>query len=480
MKGLRRRQLWADSLLLLVTLIWGGTFVMVKDAVASYPVFPFLTLRFGLATCALVLVGWRRLAELDWRQVGAGVLLGLFLFAGYVFQTVGLRYTSASNAGFITGFSVVLVPLFSAVLLHRPPALKSLLGVSFALVGLGLLTLSHFRRAFRGDFLVLLCALSFALHIITVSAFAPHMDPLTLTIVQMVTVTAISAAVAFVRHPSFWRLRAPWFAASFTGILATAAAFAIQTTMQRFTTPTHTALIFSAEPVFAALLSVLLTEDVMKGQDVAGGILIVLGTMVSEIRWSDAVARWVSRFLAPHYVTALLLVMIALADPLSLGRGLLWAGALNLLTVVGPLVVFKRELRRGAISDWHISDRRERLQFMPAFALILAIGIPLFLLLLFDGPRPFLVLFSSALALTLVEMLVTVWWKISGHVSTVALEATIATAFLGAWASPLLLLIPLVAWARVKVGAHTVMQTLIGGLAGVAASLLSLHLYSIL
>ncbi len=480
MERSRQRQLWADSLLLLVALIWGGTFVMVKDAVASYPVFPFLTFRFGLATCVLVLVGGLRLANLDWRQVGAGVLIGLFLFAGYAFQTVGLRYTSASNAGFITGLSVVLVPLFSAILLRRPPAIKSLLGVSFALLGLGLLTLSQYRRVAKGDLLILLCALSFALHIVSVSAFAPHTDPLALTIVQTATVAVISTVVAFVRHPLFWDLSVPWFAASFTGILATAVAFAIQTTMQRFTTPTHTALIFSGEPVFAALFSVLLTQDVMTGRGVAGGILIVLGTVVSEVHWSDAVARWVSRFLAPHYVTALLLVVIALADPISLGRGLLWAAGLNLLAVVGPLFIFKRELRRGAISDWHISDRLERLQFVPALALVFATGIPLLLIIFLGGPRPFLALFSSAFLLIVVEMCVTMWWKISGHVSTVALGTTMATTFLGAWASPLMLLIPLVAWARVKVGAHTVMQTLAGGLAGVATSLLSLHLYRML
>ncbi|MFP3897472.1 MAG: EamA family transporter [Anaerolineales bacterium] len=480
MERSRQRQLWADSLLLLVTLIWGGTFVMVRGAVASYPVFPFLTLRFGLATAILALFGGRRLARLDWRRVGAGVLIGLFLFAGYAFQTAGLRYTSASNAGFITGLSVVLVPLLSSILLRRAPAIKSLMGVSFALVGLGLLTLSQYRRVAKGDLLILLCALSFAFHIVSVSAFAPYTDPLALTIIQTTTVAVISAAVAFARHPLFWHLPTPWFAVSFTGILATALAFTIQTTMQRFTTPTHTALIFSGEPVFAALFSVLLTQDVMTGRGVAGGILIVLGTVVSEIHWSDMVAHWVSRFLAPHYVTALLLMVIALADPISLGRGLLWAAGLNLLTVVVPLFIFKRELRRGTISDWHISDRLERLQFFPALALVLGAGIPLFLIILLGGPRPFLVLFSSAFLLVLVEMLITVWWKISGHVSTVAVGATMATAFLGAWAFPLLLLIPLVAWARVKVGAHTVMQALIGGLAGVAASLLSLHLYSML
>jgi len=124
------RQLRADLLLLLVTLIWGSTFVMVKDATASYPIFPFLTLRFGLATLALLLIGWRRLPSLGWKGVGAGVLIGLFLFSGYALQTFGLRYTSASKAGFITGLSVAIVPVLSTLLLRRRPTRGQVLNLN--------------------------------------------------------------------------------------------------------------------------------------------------------------------------------------------------------------------------------------------------------------------------------------------------------------------------------------------------------------
>ena len=113
---LGRRQQWAaDGLLLMVTAIWGSTFVMVKDAVGAYPVFPFLALRFGLGMMALLLVGWQRLKTLDRSNWLAGALAGLFLLGGYAFQTLGLQYTSASRAGFITGLSVVLVPMISAL-----------------------------------------------------------------------------------------------------------------------------------------------------------------------------------------------------------------------------------------------------------------------------------------------------------------------------------------------------------------------------
>jgi len=464
-------------LLLLVTLIWGGTFVMVKGAVATFPVFPFLTLRFGLATCALLIIGWRRLSKLSWRGVGAGILIGLFLYAGYAFQTMGLRYTSASTAGFITGLSVVIVPILSALLLRRLPALKAVIGVLLATVGLALLTLSGGFSTARGDLLVLCCALSFAAHVVSVSAFAPKSDPLALTIVQVATVAVISGISSlFTARPWPAPTSLTWLAAAFTGILATALAFAIQTTVQRFTTPTRTALIFTAEPVFAALFAVLLTHDTMTAWGVAGGALIILGTIISELRWSKKMATIISRFLAPNYTSALLLLVMALADPASRKRGLLWGAALSLLVIAIPVFVFRRELRKGGISDWHVSDRRERLRLVPVLVPILGTAVPLLLIILFDGPRSFFVAFLAAFYLAFLELLITIRWKISGHVSTVALSAIFVTAFLGAWASPTLLLIPLTAWARVKIGAHTVMQTVAGGAAGIAISFLTLRL----
>jgi len=470
------RQLWADLLLLLVTLIWGSTFVMVKDATASYPIFPFLTLRFGLATLALLLVGWRRLPSLGWKGVGAGALIGLFLFSGYALQTFGLRYTSASKAGFITGLSVVIVPVLSTLLLRRRPIRGALLGVCLATVGLAFLTLDHDRSVAWGDLLVLGCALSFALHIVAVSAFAPQMDPLALTIVQVATVTLASGGITlFTDYP--WPQPAPstWFAAGFTGILATAVAFYAQTAMQRFTTPTHTALIFAGEPVFAALFGVLLAGDVITARGLAGGILIVMGTVVSEIRWSERTAVIISRFLSPHYVAGPLLLVLALGDSTPWARGLLWAAGIGLLSVVAPLLILKRELRRGGISDWHISDRKERLQPIPVLLSLVVAVAPLVLLVTFHGPRLMVVGAVSALALILFNLVITFNWKISQHVSGIAASATLITATLGIGAAPILLLIPLVAWARVRVGAHTVMQTVAGGVAGTTITLAALR-----
>ena len=472
----KRQQLGADSLLLLVTLVWGSTFVTVKDAVAAYPVFPFLALRFGFAALVLLVVGWRRLRSLGWRGVGSGVLVGAFLFAGYAFQTLGLRHATASRAGIITGLSVAIVPLLSALLLRRLPKPESIAGVGLATIGLALLSLDSEHGLGRGDALVLLCALSFALHIVSVSAFAPRMDPLALTLVQVTTVSLASATVSlFADGPWPVPSASTWFSAAFTGVVATAAAFAIHTSVQRFTTPTHTALVFAGEPLFAALFGTLLAGDVMTAGMVAGGVFIVVGTVVSEIRWCQRTATIISRFLSPHYVAGPLLLALGLADTTSWKRGVLWTLGIGLLAIGIPLLIMTRELGKGSVSDWHLSVRKERLQPMSVFAAVASTGIPLMILLAFDGPSRLLVAFLNALVLVVCNLLITLCWKISQHVSTIAASATLVTVIFGVAAAPFLLLIPLVAWARVRVGAHSVMQTVAGGVAGVVVTLVTLR-----
>ncbi len=472
-----RRQIGADLLLLLVTLVWGGTFVMVKGATADYPIFPFLTLRFGLATGVLLLLGAWRLGRLGWRGWGMGALLGLALFAGYALQTLGLRYTSASKSGLITGLSVVMVPLLAAWLLRRRPSAAAYAGVALATTGLVLLTLGDAFVLAPGDLLLVGCALGFALHIVGVSAFAPRTDVLALTIVQLATVTLICGAISLFAHQPWPATPQPvWFAAAFTGILATAAAFLAQTAMQRFTTPTHTALVFAAEPVFAALFGVWLSGDVLSTRGIMGGVLIVLGNLISEIPWSERTAVWISRYLAPQYVLLPLLVIVGLADGVVWWQGLLWAAGIAVVALVAPLLLMQRELRAGRISDWHLSNRHERLRPMPILIALFATAAPLALLVLLRGPHLLLVTSVAAVALFVINLAITFAWKISQHVAAIAASATLVTVTVGLAAAPVLLLIPIMAWARVRVGAHTRMQTLGGALSGVLITLATVTL----
>lgn len=474
---IRRRQVGADLALFMITIIWGGTFVMVKDAVQGYPVFAFLAIRFTLALLGLLLIGGRRLATLNRRGVISGLLLGLFLLAGYSFQTLGLQYTTASRAGFITGLSVVIVPVLAALTLRQRPQRAAIVGVLLAAAGLAFLSLDNGLALGRGDLLVLFCAFAFASHVVAVSALAPGIDPIALTIVEVAVVAVVSALIA-VAGGGPWPMPTPstWGAAAFTGILATALAFGVQNTFQRYTTATHTALIFTAEPVFAALFSVWLANDLLTTRVLLGGMLIVAGTLISEIPWSDRTAALISRFFAPQYVIILTLVLLGLADPVSWQRGLFWVLAVVLPFPLITLGIFHRALKNGSISDWHISDRRERLQPTLVAATLTFSAIPLAILYWYDGPRYILAMALSGFLLVIANLAITFLWKISQHVSGVALGVTLAMLSLGPLAAPSLLLIPLVAWARVKVGAHTVMQTVAGGATGILITVIALAL----
>lgn len=290
------RRALADGALLVVTAIWGLTFVMVRDAVHAYPVFAFLTTRFALALVGLVpILVWRRhhlhptpRSPRPARQLAAGVLIGLALFAGYAFQTLGLLYTTPAKAGFITGLSVVIVPVLGVIFLRERLNPAVVAGVAVALAGLSLLSLSGVRSLAAvnpGDLLVLACAVSFAGQIVLVGRFAPRMNALLLTTAQIATVAMLAAVIALVwERPPIWPPRGqPLFAALFTGLLATALAFGVQTAAQRFTTATHAALIFATEPVFAALGSYLLIGEVLSLPEWLGCGLILAGMVLAEL-----------------------------------------------------------------------------------------------------------------------------------------------------------------------------------------------------
>jgi len=295
------RHSWqADLALLGVALVWGATFVTVKGAVAHFPVFAFLSLRFGFAWLVLIPFLWAGRARrgpdayrLNWARLRAGGLVGLALLAGYGLQTLGLRYTTAAKAGFITGLSVVFVPLLGAVLWRRRPSWTTQAGIALALAGLALLTLGsspstalliELRGETWGDLAVLGCALAFALHILAVGAFAPRMEPLLLTTIQIGTVALLSALISRATEWPWPPL--PWqalWAALFTGVLATSLAFGVQSMAQRFTSATHTALIFAMEPVFAALSAHLLAGERLEARRWAGCGLILAGMLTAEL-----------------------------------------------------------------------------------------------------------------------------------------------------------------------------------------------------
>ncbi|WP_172827353.1 DMT family transporter [Fictibacillus arsenicus] len=290
---------FADFNLLLVAFVWGTTFVIVQKAIAFLEPYSFNTVRFFIAAILLLFIIYffKRTSFKDFKNknlLKSGTLLGFWLFLGYGFQTVGLLYTTSSKAGFITGLSVVLVPLLSYMLLKHK--LNWQIGFSslLAVAGLYLLTIHNSFSLNIGDGYVLLCAVSFALHIVFTGKFAKSFDALCLTVVQLFIVSILSFITALFTEQ--WQ---EIFAANMlfksevitalliTSLFATALAFLAQTYFQSFTTPARVALIFAMEPVFAAITAFIVLNERLGSKALIGCILILFGMILSELKWSD-------------------------------------------------------------------------------------------------------------------------------------------------------------------------------------------------
>jgi drug/metabolite transporter (DMT)-like permease len=271
-------------LLVLVTAVWGSTFVLVKDAISHYPTLPFLAIRFALA--ALVMIAVVRRAP-GWKLVRVGLPIGVALAAGYLLQTVGLQTTSPGNAGLLTGLFVVFTPLLEGLVgVHVP--VRTVVAAVLALAGTALLTGSGFALPHLGDLLVVGCALAFAVHIVLLSRWAPGLPPAPLAMVQMLT-----AALLF-GGASLPQLRVPptgvWFAIAVTGVLASALGFLIQTWAQSYLSASRTALVLSTEPAWALLAAILLAGQHFGLVQGAGAALLLLAIVGHEVLAGRAAA----------------------------------------------------------------------------------------------------------------------------------------------------------------------------------------------
>lgn len=292
MKKEQLGQYKADLALLIVAFIWGVTFVVVKDALNDIEPFLFLAYRFAIASLFLGVIFYKQLINITLKEIKAGFLIGLFLFGGYSFQTVGLKYTGAANAGFITGLAVVLVPFFIAVTLKRLPSGFVSIGVLVSLTGLTLLTLSDSFFLNYGDVLVFCCAICYAWQIIMVGRYAIKLDPVNLTIIQIVTVSVISFLLGVILEtPPQAFTRPIWIALLATAIPATSLAFLIQNKAQKFTSPVHTAIIFTTEPVFAGLSAYVLAGEVLTVPQLIGCVLILAGMLLADLKGSKQVFK---------------------------------------------------------------------------------------------------------------------------------------------------------------------------------------------
>lgn len=286
------RRVRGDLALGFCALIWGATFVVVKNALADVSVFVYIAVRFGLAAVVMGILFWRSLRGVSLRTVWAGAQIGFVMFGGYAFQTTGLRFTSPSKAAFITGSSVVLVPILLAAFCRRRINAWIWAGAVSALAGLYLLTVPHggLGGLNRGDPIVFGCAVMFALHIIFVGRHIEHHSVGALSFLQVAT-TAILAILALpLLRATGWEPPRLAFTGNFvfavliTSIGSTVIGFSFQVWAQQYTSATHTAILVSLEPVFAAITSWFLAREHMGGRALSGAALIFAGILLAELK----------------------------------------------------------------------------------------------------------------------------------------------------------------------------------------------------
>ncbi len=262
--SLRSHSLKHDALLVLVTLIWGSTFLIVKNAVRLSGPFTYLTLSYGVGSLTLAVIFHKRLRHITHTELLSGLVLGMILFTGYALQTIGLQYTTVSKAGFITGLSIPLVPVFAFLLLRQKPTQGAIVGFVLSLAGLFLLSFNDkFNFVFGlGEILILGAAIAFALHIVNVSRFAPKVDAINLAIVQL-TVTSLFSLIAMLiaREPFVMPSLAVWGSVLFMGVVDVAFTLSAMIWVQQLVSGTRAALIYALEPMWAALFGFALAGD---------------------------------------------------------------------------------------------------------------------------------------------------------------------------------------------------------------------------
>lgn len=273
----RRPRVAAVGLLLVTTMAWGSTFVVMKHAVAQAPVTEFLAWRFLLAGAILVVLRPRALARLGWRGAVQGGMVGIVLAAGYLLQTYGLETTPAAVSGFLTGLQVVFTPLIGWVLLRHRPGGRTWAAVLVATSGLALITLRGVSFG-AGETLTLASAAAFALQVVVLGRWARAEDAYGLATMQLLTVGAVCTAGALPSGLGLPASSGMWGAVVLTAVAATAFAFTAQTWAQSHLSATATAVVLTMEPVFAALFAAVAGEHM--GWEVLGGGGLVVAAML--------------------------------------------------------------------------------------------------------------------------------------------------------------------------------------------------------
>lgn len=283
----KNKSLFAELGLLLITVIWGSAFVVVKNAAGTVPVNYIIAIRFGIATILLLIVFFPRLKKMNLRTVQSGAVLGTLLYLAYYFQTIGVKYTTAGNNAFLTAIYVVVVPFLYWFIKKKKPGGYNIIAALICIVGIGFLSLQSDFKINIGDSLTLLCGIIFAAQIVGISILTEKIDPILLSLTQLgfTGIIAIVAALFTEQLPSQLGMDSIW-ALLYLGVFSTMIAMVMQTVCQKYVAPAKASLIMSLESLFGTLSGILFLSEKLTVKTVIGFILIFFAILISETKLS--------------------------------------------------------------------------------------------------------------------------------------------------------------------------------------------------
>lgn len=282
-----KNTLIADCSLLLAAVIWGSGFTATQMALDSgFLPLTTMALRFGIAAVLMSIIFIKKLKKINREDIKAGSVVGFFLFTAFASQTVGLQFTTPSKNAFLTASNVILVPFIYWFMTKKKPDIFSVMAAFMCVSGIAFISLEKDLTLGIGDSLSLLCAILFAFHISSTGFYSQKVDTTVLSVTQM----WFAAVLAFIG--SFFTESFPKtvpisgiLSIIYIGVFSTMVAFFIQTTAQKYTTPTKTAIILSTEALFGTIFSVIILKEIITLKMIIGGIAIFLAIITAETKW---------------------------------------------------------------------------------------------------------------------------------------------------------------------------------------------------
>jgi len=271
--------------LVFISLVWGSTFIIIKKSVGSFEPISFVFLRFGVASIFILILTLPMMKKINRTLIKDGAILGSVLFTVFLFQTIALDMATASEISFLTGLYVLFVPILSAIFLKKYPHIFSLIGVALSATGMMMITLQSGIGISTGQIFGIINAFFIGVHILTTDVYSRKHNVFLLTAVQICTVFILSGVYSFAFESTDYTKAIDSYVVYsiiFTGLFATVLCFFLQTAMQKHTTPTKAAIMFTFEPLSGAFFAFILGNEILSGRQYAGAALIIFAILIAE------------------------------------------------------------------------------------------------------------------------------------------------------------------------------------------------------